>query len=304
MVDRDGVNLFRDSIEARKRCCEVRKILPLRRAQLELDAWVCGLRSGQGATRQKVEVAEWDDLADMVKINPLADWDRAGRAGLRARARRAVQPAARPGLPEHRLRARARARSPRARTRAPGAGGGRAAEHRECGLHHRGAGQPLGPPARQLTGRRTRPREPARHPRSQERPHPARGLPLAGQRLHALVDRQGQHRAAAAGAQGLLRPRADPAGAHRHRLQDAGDDRVPRPAGARVAPQPGRRPEPQGARGEGDLPRRQLRPHPVLPQPQDDGAQAHARRRVAAPAHGPHAGQAGGGPGPLARTPA
>jgi phosphoadenosine phosphosulfate reductase len=77
MVDRDGVNLFRDSIEARHRCCEVRKILPLRRAQLELTAWICGLRSGQGATRQKVEIAEWDQLADMVKINPLASWDEA-----------------------------------------------------------------------------------------------------------------------------------------------------------------------------------------------------------------------------------
>jgi phosphoadenosine phosphosulfate reductase len=75
MVDRDGVNLFRDSIEARHRCCEVRKILPLRRAQLELGAWICGLRSGQGATRQKVEIAEWDQPADMVKINPLAAWD-------------------------------------------------------------------------------------------------------------------------------------------------------------------------------------------------------------------------------------
>ena len=77
MVDKDGVNLFRDSIEARHRCCEVRKILPLRRAQLELDAWICGLRSGQGATRQRVEIAEWDQLADMVKINPLAAWDEA-----------------------------------------------------------------------------------------------------------------------------------------------------------------------------------------------------------------------------------
>jgi len=77
MVDKDGVNLFRDSIEERHRCCEVRKILPLRRAQLELGAWICGLRSGQGMTRQKVEFAEWDQLADMVKINPLAPWDEA-----------------------------------------------------------------------------------------------------------------------------------------------------------------------------------------------------------------------------------
>ena len=55
---RTAWNLFRDShFEARHRCCEVRKILPLRRAQLELGAWICGLRSGQGMTRQKVEFA-------------------------------------------------------------------------------------------------------------------------------------------------------------------------------------------------------------------------------------------------------
>jgi phosphoadenosine phosphosulfate reductase len=78
MVDAGGVNLFRGSIEARKRCCEVRKVRPLRRAQMELDAWICGLRSGQGATRQKVDVAEWDGGAGMAKINPLAAWDEAG----------------------------------------------------------------------------------------------------------------------------------------------------------------------------------------------------------------------------------
>ena len=75
MVDRHGVNLFRDSIELRKLCCDVRKVRPLRRAQAELDAWVCGLRSGQGATRQKVEPVEWDVAAGLVKVNPLAAWD-------------------------------------------------------------------------------------------------------------------------------------------------------------------------------------------------------------------------------------
>ena len=77
MVAAHGVNLFRDGIEQRKTCCGVRKVKPLRRAQAGLDAWVCGLRSGQGATRQKVEPAEWDDGAGLVKINPLAAWDEA-----------------------------------------------------------------------------------------------------------------------------------------------------------------------------------------------------------------------------------
>jgi phosphoadenosine phosphosulfate reductase len=138
MVDRDGVNLFRDSIEARKRCCEVRKILPLRRAQLELDAWVCGLRTGQGATRQKVEVIEWDNLADMVKINPLADWTEQA-------VRDYVDEHDVPYNPLHDQGFPSIGCAPCTRAVAEGedARAGRwwweAADHRECGLHHRGA---------------------------------------------------------------------------------------------------------------------------------------------------------------------
>lgn len=139
MVDRDGVNLFRDSIEARKRCCEVRKILPLRRAQIELDAWICGLRTGQGATRQEVEVVEWDNLADMVKINPLADWTEQS-------VREYVQEHEVPYNPLHDQGFPSIGCAPCTRAVAEGedARAGRwwweAANHRECGLHHRGAG--------------------------------------------------------------------------------------------------------------------------------------------------------------------
>ncbi len=143
MVDRDGVNLFRESIEARKRCCEVRKILPLRRAQLELDAWVCGLRTGQGATRQQVEVVEWDNLADMVKINPLADWTE-------QTVREYVDEHDVPynvlhdqGFPSIGCAPCTRAVAADEDARA-GRWWWEAADHRECGLHHRGAGaEPL-----------------------------------------------------------------------------------------------------------------------------------------------------------------
>jgi phosphoadenosine phosphosulfate reductase len=67
-----GVNLFRDSRFLREHCCETRKTKPLRRAQVGLDAWVCGLRSG-GA--HKVEPAEWDAGPGLLKLSPLADWD-------------------------------------------------------------------------------------------------------------------------------------------------------------------------------------------------------------------------------------
>lgn len=75
MVADGNVNLFRDSIQQRHRCCEVRKVHPLRRAQAGLDAWVCGLRSGQGATRQTVEPVELDYAANLLKFNPLAAWN-------------------------------------------------------------------------------------------------------------------------------------------------------------------------------------------------------------------------------------
>jgi len=136
MVDRDGVNLFRDSIEARKRCCEIRKVRPLRRAQRELDAWICGLRSGQGATRQKVEVAEWDAAAGLVKINPLAAWDEAGVWGYIRAHDVPYNPLHDAGFPSIGC-------APCTRAVAPGedARSGRwwweSAEQRECGLHHR-----------------------------------------------------------------------------------------------------------------------------------------------------------------------
>jgi phosphoadenosine phosphosulfate reductase len=140
MVDGDGVNLFRDSMEARKRCCEVRKVRPLRRAQRELDAWICGLRSGQGATRQKVEVAEWDD-AGLVKINPLAAWDEAGVWDY-VRAHdvpyNALHDAGYPSIGcAPCTRAVPEGEDPRS-----GRWWWESAEHRECGLHHRTGGGP------------------------------------------------------------------------------------------------------------------------------------------------------------------
>ncbi len=74
MINNDGPNLFYDSIEARKKCCFVRKVAPLRQELSTLDAWVTGLRRDQAATRSDVERIEWDEANGLVKINPLADW--------------------------------------------------------------------------------------------------------------------------------------------------------------------------------------------------------------------------------------
>ena len=74
MVNSKGINLFYESVENRKECCHLRKIEPLQRAFSTLDAWICGLRASQAVTRQNIDVVEWDENNQLVKINPLAKW--------------------------------------------------------------------------------------------------------------------------------------------------------------------------------------------------------------------------------------
>lgn len=74
MVKTHGINLFYDSIENRKLCCHLRKIVPLKRALAGMDAWICGLRKDQAATRGHVASLEWDEGNGMIKVNPLAEW--------------------------------------------------------------------------------------------------------------------------------------------------------------------------------------------------------------------------------------
>lgn len=74
MVKEKGVNLFFESIENRKLCCHIRKMEPLKRAFQGLDVWICGLRREQSVTRTDVQVVEWDETNDLIKLNPIVDW--------------------------------------------------------------------------------------------------------------------------------------------------------------------------------------------------------------------------------------
>jgi phosphoadenosine phosphosulfate reductase len=74
LVEANGPNLFHESVEKRKKCCEVRKTKPLARALLGLDAWVTGLRRDQAVTRTEVDPIEWDEAHGLYKICPLHDW--------------------------------------------------------------------------------------------------------------------------------------------------------------------------------------------------------------------------------------
>ena len=57
-----------------ERCCELRKVAPLRRALSGFDAWISSIRRDQTSDRSAARVVEWDLRFGLVKVNPLAGW--------------------------------------------------------------------------------------------------------------------------------------------------------------------------------------------------------------------------------------
>jgi phosphoadenosine phosphosulfate reductase len=76
LVERDGVNGFRRSLEARLACCALRKVQPLSRALADASAWITGLRADQSPERALMAYAGVDPQYRIVKVNPLFDWTR------------------------------------------------------------------------------------------------------------------------------------------------------------------------------------------------------------------------------------
>jgi len=75
MVRAHGVNLFYESVELRRLCCDVRKSRPLARALRGYDAWITGVRREQAATRAHTQVVTVDpEHGGIAKIAPLAGW--------------------------------------------------------------------------------------------------------------------------------------------------------------------------------------------------------------------------------------
>ena len=76
-VASQGVNAFYESVDLRKRCCEIRKVEPLNRALAGVQAWVTGQRREQSVTRAELHLEEQDAARGIAKYNPLADWSEA-----------------------------------------------------------------------------------------------------------------------------------------------------------------------------------------------------------------------------------
>ena len=69
-----GINGHFESIENRKRCCDIRKIEPLKRALDGVEVWVTGLRASQSVTRVNMPLVEWDENFKVLKVNPIINW--------------------------------------------------------------------------------------------------------------------------------------------------------------------------------------------------------------------------------------
>jgi len=57
-------------------CCKVRKVAPMYEAMADCDVWITALRRSQSATRANLRVIDWDWRYQVLKISPLAKWER------------------------------------------------------------------------------------------------------------------------------------------------------------------------------------------------------------------------------------
>ena len=74
MVTEKGPFSFRESVENRKECCNLRKVLPLSRALEGMKCWISGIRSDQSEDRDHMDWLEYDETKKIFKFYPIFDW--------------------------------------------------------------------------------------------------------------------------------------------------------------------------------------------------------------------------------------
>ena len=76
-VSEKGPNSFYQSVENRKQCCHIRKVIPLKRALEGKKVWITGLRAEHSTARQDLPLIEWDPVNEIIKYNPVLHWSSA-----------------------------------------------------------------------------------------------------------------------------------------------------------------------------------------------------------------------------------
>ncbi|MCA9250293.1 MAG: phosphoadenylyl-sulfate reductase [Phycisphaerae bacterium] len=57
-------------------CCKIRKVDPMHNVLVDVDVWITALRRTQSITRAHLQVVEWDWQYQLLKVSPLAAWER------------------------------------------------------------------------------------------------------------------------------------------------------------------------------------------------------------------------------------
>lgn len=74
LLIRKGPFSFYESLENRKECCFIRKVIPLKRALAGNEIWITGLRASQSENRSDMQEFVWDEGNQILKYNPLLEW--------------------------------------------------------------------------------------------------------------------------------------------------------------------------------------------------------------------------------------
>ncbi|MBI5069605.1 MAG: phosphoadenylyl-sulfate reductase [Deltaproteobacteria bacterium] len=118
------------------RCCELRKVTPLRAELSSFDAWVTAIRREQTPERAGARPVEWDAKFGLVKVNPLVRWTEADLDAYLTRHGVPVNPLHAQGYPSIGCQP---CTTKVAAGEDPRAGRWRGREKTECGLHTRHA---------------------------------------------------------------------------------------------------------------------------------------------------------------------
>ena len=74
MVTEKGPLSFHKSVENRKECCRLRKVIPLNRALKGMECWISGIRADQSDNRNQMDWLEYDEDKNLYKFHPLFNW--------------------------------------------------------------------------------------------------------------------------------------------------------------------------------------------------------------------------------------
>lgn len=72
-VEKKGINSFYDSKENRLKCCEIRKVEPLKKALKGYEIWISGIRKEHSKDRNQKDFFERDENLNILKFYPLLE---------------------------------------------------------------------------------------------------------------------------------------------------------------------------------------------------------------------------------------